>query len=143
MMWVLVALSGIEILVVHGLVALWRPAVALVLSILTLGGMLWLVLAIRSLKRLPVLLDDERVLMRAGTLKAISVPITSIERVRGEVARAEIDRRTLNCALIAHPNIVLVLKAPVRQGRRDITAVAHRFDNPAEFAAALEKRRTA
>lgn len=142
-MWVLVALCGIEILVVHGLIALWRPWVALVLSVLTLAGMVWLVLAIRSLKSLPVLLDGERVLMRAGTLKALSVPLSAIAQVRGEIPRAEIDRRTLNCALIAHPNVVLVLKAPVRQGRREIRAVAHRLDDAAGFTAALERVRRA
>lgn len=143
MMWVLVALSAIEILVVHGLIALWQPWVALVLSAVTLAGVAWLVLAIRSLKRLPVLLDGERVLMRAGTLKAIRVPLASIERVRGEIARAEIDRRVLNCALIAHPNVVLMLKAPMRLGRREIAAVAHRMDDPAAFTAALEGLRAA
>lgn len=142
-MWVLVALSGIEILVVHGLVALWQPWVALVLSVLTLAAVVWLVLAIRSLKRLPVLLSDERVLMRAGTLKAISVPLSAIARVRGEVPRAEIDRRTLNCALIAHPNVVIELTTPVRQGRREIRAVAHRLDDAAGFTAALERVRQA
>lgn len=143
MMWVLVALSGIEILVVHGLVALWRPWLALVLSIVTLIGVVWVVLAICSLKRLPVLLNLERVLMRAGTLKAISVPLTSIAQVRGEIARAEIDRRVLNCALIAHPNVVLVLNAPIWLGQREIHMVAHRLDDPAGFTTALERLRVA
>lgn len=141
MMWVLVALSGMEILVVHGLVALWQPWVALVLSVVTLAGVAWLVLAIRSLKRLPVLLNGERVLMRAGTLKAISLPLASIAGVRGEIARTQIDRRVLNCALIAHPNVVLVLDGPIRLGRREITAVAHRLDDPGSFTAALERLR--
>lgn len=141
MMWVLVALSGIEIVVVHALIAFWLPWLAVLLSVLTLAGLIWLVLAIRSLKRLPVLLDGERVLMRAGMIKALAVPLEAIAAVRGEIARAEIDRRTLNLALIAHPNICLELRQPIALGRRRIERVAHRLDDPAGFTAALERLR--
>lgn len=141
MMWVFVGLASIEVLVVHGLLALWLPWLALMLSIVTVAGIGWLVLAIRSMKHRPVLLGDERVLMRVGTIRAISVPLANIADVRGEIARAEIDRRTLDLALIAHPNTVLMLRSPQRVGAREVHAVAHRLDDPAAFTAALERRR--
>lgn len=139
MMWVLVALATIELLVVHSLLAFWLPWLAIVLSAATVAGIVWLVLAIWSMKRLPVLLDDERVLMRAGRIKSLSIPLTDIAAVRGEIPKVEIDRRTLNLALIAHPNVCLVLGEP-RPGKRRITQVVHRLDDSAAFTAALQAR---
>ena len=141
MMWVFVGLASVEVVVVHGLLAVWLPWLALTLSIVTVAGIGWLVLAIGSMKRRPVLIDDERVLMRVGTIKAISVPLANIAAVRGEIARAEIDRRTLDLGLIAHPNVVLVLRHPQPVDRREVHAVAHRLDDSAAFVAALEQRR--
>lgn len=141
MMWVFVGLASVEVVVVHGLLAVWLPWLALILSIVTVAGIGWLVLAIGSMKHRPVLIDDERVLMRVGRIKAISVPLANIAAVRREIARAEIDRRTLDLGLIAHPNVVLVLRHPQPVGRREVHAVAHRLDDPAAFVAALEQRR--
>jgi hypothetical protein len=66
MMWVLVGLSGVELMVVHLLLAAWYPRAAVVAAALNAGGMLWLMAIIRSFRRLPVTLDDRQLLMRAG-----------------------------------------------------------------------------
>lgn len=47
----------------------------------------------------------------------------------------------LNLGLIAYPNVLVELAEPVRRRRRAIRAVAHRFDDPAAFIAALESVR--
>ncbi|MBV9373218.1 MAG: hypothetical protein JO109_16345, partial [Alphaproteobacteria bacterium] len=55
----------VELGIVHLLVsALWSRAAAAILSALSLAGLVWIVLLIRSLKRLPVLVDAEGVTMR-------------------------------------------------------------------------------
>lgn len=140
MMWVLVALMAIEMLVLHALLAFWLPMTAMVLTVATLAFIAWMVHAIRSLRRRPVLVDDERVLMRVGVIREVAVPIEDIAAVGGELSRAELGRDVLNLALIAHPNLHLRLCRPITRGRRVITAVAHRVDDPGAFTAAVEQR---
>ncbi|WP_254602979.1 hypothetical protein [Sphingomonas bacterium] len=140
MMWVLVGLASIEFVVVHALLAMWKPAVAIVLSIATLASIVWLVAGIRSFRRLPVTLDAGMLVMRAGTLKRVAIPVSDIAGLRGQWDAAFVKRRaTLNLALIAYPNIVVELAVPQRVGRRSIDAVAHRLDDRTAFVAAMER----
>jgi hypothetical protein len=143
MMWVLVGLSVVELCVVHLLVALlWSPLAAALLSLATLAGLAWLVAAIRSFRRLPVLVDERRVLLRAGRIKSIAVERAGIAGLRGDITAAEAkERDVLNLALLAHPNIVIDFAAPVERGRgRKVRAVAHRLDDAGAFLAALSAR---
>jgi len=135
MMWVFVALASIELVVVHLMVLLlWSGVAAAVLSLATLAGIAWLVVAIASMPRLPVLLDAEALLMRVGTISAVRVPLAAVAGWEdGPVKGATM----LNLALIAHPNTVVMLREPL-PGRRGITAVAHRLDDPQAFRRALD-----
>ena len=143
MMWVFAGLAGIELIVVHFLLALWDWRVALVVMLASLAGVTWLVRAIRAFRRLPVALDGERVVFRAGHIARLDAPIEAIAAVRTQWASAELKQRdVLNLALIAYPNVLVELSPPVVRRRRAIRAVAHRFDDPAGFIAALETART-
>lgn len=137
LLWVMVALSGVELTAVHLLLAHWFPRAALAASLLTLAGIGWLVHAILSMRRLPVLVDGERLLLRAGRLKRIEVPIAEVAGLVRDWDAALVRRRdTLNLALLAYPNVVIALTGP-RPGRRGIVRIAHRLDDPAAFGAAL------
>ncbi|MES2338495.1 MAG: hypothetical protein V4537_10395 [Pseudomonadota bacterium] len=139
MMWVLLALSSIELVVLHLLVSAWRRDVALLLSVVTLAGIVWLVHAILSFRRMPVTLDDGVLTMRVGVIRTIAIPVDGIAAVGGErSAAASKLPGVLNLALIAHPNVHVDLRRPVHRGRRTITSVAHRLDDPAAFLAALD-----
>lgn len=140
MMWVLVALSSIELLVVHFMVSLlWSRTAALILSIITVLGIGWLIWVIASMRRLPVLIDAEWLTMRAGRLKGVTIPMAQVRGLKRAWDAAVIkDRSVLNLALIAYPNVVVDLTAPL-PGRRGITAIAHRLDDPAGFVAAIER----
>lgn len=138
MMWVFAGLAGIELVVCHFLLALWDWRVALAVSLVSLAGVIWLVGAIRSFRRLPVLVDDERVTFRAGRIARIEVPLSGISNVRTQWDGAELKRGdVLKLALIAYPNVLVELSEPLRARRRAIRAVAHRFDDPQAFVAAL------
>ena len=143
MMWVLVAIACVELVVVHMLVALWKPWVALALSLVSLGGLVWLIGVIRSFPRLPVRIGDGRLLMRVGTLRGIEIPLSAIAGLRKSWDAAAIKHRSvLNLAMIAYPNIVVDLREPIMAGGpmpRPVIAVAHRLDDPAAFAATLEQ----
>lgn len=139
MLWVFVAVASVELLVVHLLVSLlWSRTTALVLSGLTLASVAWLIAAIRSMERLPVLLDEDRLLMRAGTIKQASVPLSSIAGLRQNWDAAALkERGVLRLSLLAYPNILLDLRESL-PGRRLIRAIAHRLDDPAAFARAIQ-----
>ena len=140
MMWVFVAIAATELAVVHFLVALWSPWVALALSMATFGSILWLIGVIRSFARLPVRIADEQLLMRVGTLKQVSTPLANIAGLAPSWDAAMLKQRdVINLALIAYPNVVVLLREPVLATRgRKVTKLAHRLDDPAAFAAALE-----
>ncbi len=141
MMWVLVAIAGVEFVVVHVLIAMWRPAVAIVLSLVSLTSIAWLILQIRSFARLPVEIGGGRLLMRVGRIRAIETDLANVAGLRDHWdAKAIKHRSVLNLAMIAYPNVVVDLIEPVRVGRnRVVSAVAHRLDDPAAFVAALER----
>lgn len=141
MIWALVGLAIVEAGLVHLLVALlWSKRAALLLSVISMAGAAWLVALVRSFRALPVTVDADEVVMRAGRLKAIRFARGDVAGVGGEVTAAELkDRRLLKLSLLAHPNVLVRLKAPVALGRRCINRVAHRLDDPAGFAAALAR----
>ena len=140
MIWVLIGLSSVELVVVHLLLAHWWPRVAAVVAIATMMGIGWLVTVVRSFRGMPVLLDADRLLMRVGRLRSVSVPTDHIGGLRSSCDGAALKQRhVLNLALIAYPNVVVDLTAPIEVGRRQISTIAHRLDDPAGFAAALNR----
>lgn len=140
MMWVFVGIASVELVVTHLLVALWKPWVAIALSLTSLAGVVWLVRLLFSLKRLPVLIEDDRLVMRVGTLKRIDVPRDRVAGLRavwdaGTFKRGE----AVKLSLIAWPNVVVDLTEPVPGWRRPVRGIGHRLDDPAAFTAALEE----
>lgn len=94
-------------------------------------------MVIVSFRRLPVIVGHDQVLMRAGRLRAVRVPLDEIAEIRTRWDSEEMKARdVLNLALIAYPNLMLELRRPLA-GRRAIHRVAHRFDDPAAFHGAL------
>ncbi len=140
-MWAFACLVTLELFIVHLLVRLlWSHAAAWILSALSLATLVWLVLLIRSLKRLPVLVDDTGVTMRVGTLKSVRIPAGHIAALRTAWPREELKQRgVLNLGLINYPNVMLDLDPPLPGRRRSLKAVAHRLDDPAAFAAAVQR----
>jgi len=140
LMWVFVALASVELVVAHLLVSVFAGrTAALVLSAAMLAGVLWLVAAIAAMRRLPVVLDDARLIMRVGSLKCVEVPVGTVASIRRDWDAAALKAEGVrNLALIAYPNVLVDLDPPL-SGRRPVRAVAHRLDDPAAFAAAIER----
>lgn len=141
MMWVLVAIASIDLLVTHLLVAvLIGGTVALALSAVTLAAVVWLVIVIASMRRLPVLLGEQRLLMRVGSLKQVAVPLANVVGLReGWDAAALKERSVRNLALLSYPNVIVDLRKPLAD-RRGTRAIAHKLDDPEAFASALAAR---
>ncbi len=140
MMWVLFALVLIETAVVHLLVALWSPVVALILSLGSVAAVIWLVSLIRSFRARPVRIADGRLHWPAGRLRALEIDVKQIAGLRSEWDADLLKARTcFNAALIAYPNIVIELTAPVAMGRRQVERIAHKLDDREAFVAALSR----
>jgi hypothetical protein len=144
LMWAFACIMAVELPVTHLLVsAIWSPTAAAVLSVLALAGLVWTVLLIRSLKRLPVMVGGDEILMRLGSLKTVRVPAAQVAGVRTSwPGGAEKKRGVLNLALINYPNVMLDLDPPLAgtgARKRPLTAVAHRLDDAAGFAAAVRR----
>ena len=135
MLWVMVGLSVVEMMVVHGLVAFWWPRVALILSLASLTALLWMILLIRSFRRLPVTVADGVLTMRARMLTSVIIPVGQIAGLQTAWSAESLRQPDVsNLALLAYPNIVVALTSPVRGRRgRSVRAVAHRLDDPEAF----------
>lgn len=142
-LWALVGVAAVELTVTHLVLAHWTVIGAVLLSILSAGLIGWLVLGIASMRHLPVLIGNHDLVMRAGRIKGARVPIAQIRGLRTDWGGDELKQRTvLNCALLSYPNVLVELTEPLRD-RRGTLAVAHRLDDPAGFALALEAVRSA
>lgn len=141
-------LQVIELGVVHLLLMLWNPAAAWIVFALTLAGLLWFVALTKSMRLMPVLLEEDAMRVRAGTLIDFEVAYANIAAV-GEAFTAEtlMAKTTCNTAILSSPNVTLRLARPVAVERpfgapRLVDRVALRLDEPAAFLAALEARLT-
>ncbi len=138
----LLILGVIEVAAYHLLLAHWSRTASLVLFVLSDLGFVYVVGLIKSLRYRPVLLTREGVRVRAGFAIDQFVPFEAIAGVTltisGEEVRAP---ETLNAALLAWPNVLIRLNAPLerrkgppwRRSRRPITAIALRLDDPEPF----------
>jgi len=145
MMWVFVALASIELLAGHLLLALWSSTAAWILSAAALATMVWIVALIRSFRTRPVLLEGDRLVLRIGSLRSVSIGLGNLAAVRTSWPSGFLDDRSvLNLALISYPNLLFDLAQPLpprRGGKGRIMHVAHKLDDPDRLAAALERVR--
>jgi Zn-dependent protease len=137
---VLLGLAIVETMVIHVVaVALWGWTVASVLGILDLSLVAALVGLLRSIRRYPVTIADGMLTMRIGALKQVQIPLGQVVGLRRSWnAEALRQKGVTNFALGSWPNVVVDLARPVRVRRRQVSAIAHKLDDPAAFARAIE-----
>lgn len=141
MMWAFVSVALVEAAVVHLLVMLWHPWLAVALSVASLVAVVSIVRLIRSFDRLPVVITDDTLTMRSGTLRGVATPLANVRRCRdGWSAQTLKERDVLKLSLLAYPNVVVDLCEPVVVGRRTVSAVAHRLERPDVFRTELARR---
>lgn len=136
MMWVLSALSLLELVAVHFLVAFKWPYIGWPLTILSAIGAVWILLWIRSFKARPHCLDDEALVLNLGSLKSVRIELANIARVSRAFEPGALDQKgIINLAGVAHPNRAIELIAPLTKGQR---RVFFRVDQPEDFDRALQ-----
>ncbi|MEM1131801.1 MAG: hypothetical protein AAGH53_02570 [Pseudomonadota bacterium] len=147
MIWVILALSAIELLVVHFLLSFWNIWVAYVATALTFISMIWLVRFLLSMPKKPVILSPKEVVMRVGTAKELIIARSNIAGLRESWTGDDLKAKGLvNMALLAYPNIIIDLEQPIMEQRlfrsKQVNAIAHRLDDLPSFHAALNNDRT-
>jgi hypothetical protein len=133
---VLAGVSVIEAVLVHLLVTRWSPVSAWVLTALSAYGTVWLVALSQSFLLRPVLVQNGIVLVRAGMMWTVPVPVASI---------AAVDRGgqfEIKAPPACEPNVVLRLAEPVvARGMygitRRVTTVGIAVDHREEFERAI------
>lgn len=141
----LLALSAIEVAVYHVFLGHWSRWAAVAMFVLSDLGLVYLVGLVKSFRFRPILLDSDGLRVRAGFLIDVAVPIERIAQVTMAIDGAEIrDPATLNAALLAWPNVVVHLNAPLPHGpawrRRMCQRVAFRLDDPEPLVRLLRWR---
>ncbi|WP_156841116.1 hypothetical protein [Novosphingobium aquimarinum] len=146
MLWVLLVLQAIELSVTHLLISHWSERAAIVLSLLTAVGIVYLVGFIRSLRLLPILLTAEGLHIRTGLLMQRFVRYEDIAEVAAFPPSEAVNAAdTLNMAVLAWPNMIVRLRQPLPRRRHlrarpPLAAIAFRPDRPDEFLVALRAR---
>lgn len=135
MLYVFLGLASCELLVVHLLVSLWSIVAASILSLITLMFVIQVGLIVRRVKRRPTLVTPDALVVRSGTGTNISISWARIATVTGTgFGPAPSGPDVLQTAMIAHPNVQIILMTPIAlrlRGRmRDVRTVALRVDDP-------------
>ena len=135
----ILGLACVEAFVVHIVaMAYWGWKIAVGLGLLDISFVVALIWLLRSFKRCPIMLQDDRLIMRTGVRLRVAVDVDNIAGFRATWSAGDIKApHVLNMALIAWPNIVIDLHRPILRRRKSITTIAHCVDDPAAFRRAV------
>ncbi len=143
----------IETVAVHVLLASRHPAVAWVLTGLSLLAVAYLVRDYQALGRGLVRLADERLELIIGRRYGFELPLSNVERIIQPSFRdlptpgTNQGRDYVNLTKPASPNVLITLKAPVRIRlpggvHRVVRRLSMHLDDPAGFVAATSSSTT-
>jgi hypothetical protein len=131
---------------VHLLLRHWSPLAAWICTGLDAYGLLWLVAMARAANLRPILVGADRILVRIGLIWEAEFTRQSIASCR-RISGAPPPRKSngyLRAAVLNDPEWLIQFREPVMvQGlfgtRRAITRIGLAVDDPAAFAAAMQK----
>jgi hypothetical protein len=146
LLWAFVAVSVVELFVVHLLVHGYSSRAAWTLSAVSMIGIVWLVGFIRALVLRPVLVFPDRLVARGGILWTAEIPRDAIEAVEsGWAVRAPASETPgyIRITPVAQPNVLLRLRTDVEAyglygRRRRVRVMALSVDKPAALAELLK-----
>ncbi len=142
MLYVLLALATVELSIVHMLVSLWSTTASRLLSLLTLVAIAQVAGMIVRIRRQPVALTDDGVIIRSAKGFAVTLSWTGIADVqRLGFGPTPAGAAYLQTALIAHPNVMITARQAFTVTRlwRTVSAksMTLRLDEPDAFVCAV------
>lgn len=142
-----VVVGCFEIVGLHLLVSALSPVAASVLTAFELYGVVWVIGLLRSVDRLPIVLDEHGIHIRYGVIYALFVPYEAVQDLqRARLYSVDTKRKNyLNCAFMNTPDCILKLRTTTRARlpytlSRDVNEIGLMVDEPKEFLAQLERR---
>jgi len=133
--------SPVEIAVLHFMIALWNPAVAWVVTMLTLVSLLWLWGDVRATKLRPLTVSNTTLNLSTGIKLTACIPLALVELAGSkdpELSKAE----TLDMSGFDSANTWITFKAPVEVEmlfglKKKVRAIALTVDSAPKFHKAL------
>ncbi|NOK62519.1 MAG: hypothetical protein GFH27_549333n7 [Chloroflexi bacterium AL-W] len=137
-----------ETIGLHLLIQHWSSLVAWILTTASIYGLLWMIGEFNALRLLPIVLADETLHLRSGFRWSATVRLMDIVDIHRPKRNAIKFPDYLSFARAAEPQMVLVLKHPVRVfglfGReKEVSHIGLFLDDVNTFRAALDQRRQA
>ncbi|HEX8644708.1 MAG TPA: hypothetical protein VF702_12430 [Allosphingosinicella sp.] len=136
---VMLFLQVAEIAIVHLLLSLWFPSAALILFLIGDLMLVYMIGLVKSFRLRPVLAGATGLRVRTGILIDRFVPWSCVSAIRSDFSSERVkSRSTENAALLAWPNLLVELAAPIERrsllgGTVRIEAIALRLDDRADF----------
>lgn len=105
----------LESILVHLLVMQYNPAVAAGLTALSLYALIFLIAHINAVRRQPLLIDDNRLIVRIGIIWRASIALDTIrDMTTQQTINSSTDSVNLAKPLLSAPNVLLELEEPIR-----------------------------
>lgn len=79
MLWGLVAMSLVEMSLVHVVLSLWSHVLAWVLTLFSAYALLWIIAHIRALARRPHVIQHNKLVLKNGLFATVAIPLADIE----------------------------------------------------------------
>lgn len=148
MMAAICLLLVVETSLVHLIVRHWSNTAAWILTLASAYTLVWVIGDYHAIRLRPIVLEAERLHLRAGQRWRLSIPYNLIGDIR-RPAMADVKRADyVNFAIAGEPALLLELAAPVEAvgllGRRkQARYIGLTVDDPKAFQTALAERRAA
>lgn len=146
---VFIILIVLETAGLHFLLQQWSEALAWISVVFNIYGILYMIALNNSFRCLPILLKDDRLIVRLGFQSRLDIPLSNIESIgqaKPVLFGEEAPKETFLAYLrVDTPQFEVRLKKPLPMKgaygmKKSISAVILRVDNPHEFAAELNRR---
>ncbi|MBN2425596.1 MAG: hypothetical protein JXR46_14700 [Calditrichaceae bacterium] len=126
-----------ETIVVHFFLWHWNKNVALVVTILTIYGIVFIIADIAAIIKRPIVFYQNKLYLRIGIRASAIIDPEKIEKVE-IIKRFNKSKEKIDCSLLRSPNILITLNEPVTVigyygYKRTADQIAFNIDNTTEF----------
>ncbi|WP_368907247.1 hypothetical protein, partial [Bacillus wiedmannii] len=111
----------IESIGFHYLLHQWNPVIAWIILLLNVYAMFYFLAEIQAMRKNPIIVTEERVIIQIGLGKKIVIPFTKIDKIafyKGEPLKKEEEKEVLDATVMEFikepPTFEIILKEPVK-----------------------------